>query len=713
MKKIACFVILSIIISSSLWADEGMWLLTQLDQLDLQKKGLKLKVDEIYNPQKPSVADAIIWLGGCSASFVSPDGLMLTNHHCAHGALQRASTEGTDYIKNGFLAQTRADELEAKGVTASVLQEMKDVTNEVLKAAEGIKDPVERQKKIDAKIVEMTDKIEGDKEDVRAQIVAMYNGKQYLLFVYKRYQDVRIVYAPPQAIGNYGGDIDNWMWPRHTGDFTFMRVYMAPDESGAKYSPDNVPVKPKNYLPVAKDFLKEGDLTFILGYPGYTTRWRTSNSVGWNLKYNYPETVKDFQEIIDLLDNLTKDSEEGKIKVANTRAGLANTMKNFQGRIECMTKSNFLQQKIDFEKELMAYINSDKKLKKEYGNVLDKIKALYDKLALTKEKDDVIRMFGFSGILASLGREIYGVAKEREKPDDKRDPNFTEKGVQRTVERLHLRYYSYYEPTDKAMLKRVLEKANALPEALRIKGLEYIFSNKSQPLDDFVNDAYAESKLSDVEYAKPLFEKSVKELEALNDPFIKMAAMTYEEREDNDDRYDEFAANITELRKEYLNALLAWKGKGLYPDANGTMRFTSGPVAGYQHADAVWYQPFTTLQGVIDKNTGVEPFDMPPKLADLHAKKDFGKWADPRLKDVPVAFTHICDITGGNSGSAVMNAKGELIGLAFDGNYEAMTSDWQYDNNMQRTISVDIHYVLFVTEKFAGADYILKEMGLK
>jgi hypothetical protein len=280
------------------------------------------------------------------------------------------------------------------------------------------------------------------------------------------------------------------------------------------------------------------------------------------------------------------------------------------------------------------------------------------------------------------------------------------------VEQLHLRYYSFWEPVDKAMLTRTLNKIKNLPPELKIDAVDYIFKDYTS-IDDFVNQAYTKSRLNDVEYTKPLFKKASKELEAMDDPFFKMAAATYDLGEANRKEGEKFNATITELRKKYLDALYAWKGHGLYPDANGTMRFTYGLIEGYKPADAVTYAPFTTLKGVIEKNTGVTPFDMPAKLAELHTKKDFGKWMDPALKDVPVAFLHHCDITGGNSGSAVMNAKGELIGLAFDGNYEAMTSDWQYAHEIQRTISVDIRYVLFVTEKYAGADFLLKEMGVK
>ncbi|MCA9734670.1 MAG: S46 family peptidase [Deferribacteres bacterium] len=695
--------------------DEGMWLLTQLKQLDLNKKGLELKVEDVYHPTKKSLTDAIVWLGGCSASFVSPDGLILTNHHCARGGLQRASAarEGVDYITDGFLAKTREDELQSIDATASVLEEVKDVTADVLDAVKDVKDPLERDKAINAKIREISDGIEGDREDILARIASNYNGKQYMLYVFKRYRDVRIVYAPPSSIGTYGGDIDNWMWPRHTGDFTYLRAYMAPDGSGAEYSPDNVPVKPKNYLRISQGDLDDGDFTFILGYPGSTTRWRTSNSVEWNLKYNYPQSIENFKELINLMDELTKDDPAGKIKVASLNASLNNVMKNYQGKVDGMKKTDFLGQKRAFERDLMAFIDSDKNLKKKYGQTLEKIKEQYEILGKTRLKDDILQMGRFSGTLAGIASQAYGIAKEMDKPESEREPGFDEKMVERTMKRIPTRYLGYFEPVDKAMLKRMLTKANELPSDQRLAGLDKFFKNDYATVGTFVDNAYSTSKMSDPEFAKSLFGKSVKELESMNDPFLQLAAALYDENKELNDRYDIFGPTIDGLRKEYIDALYAWKGTGLYPDANSTIRFTYGNVSGYEPADAVWYKPFTTLSGVVEKNTGEEPFDMPEKLGKLAADKDYGQWVDPDLNDVPVAFTHMCDITGGNSGSAVMNSKGELIGLAFDGNYEAMTGDWQYDYDMQRTISVDIRYVMFITEKFAGATHLIKEMGIK
>ncbi len=694
-------------------AEEGMWLLTQLPQLDLNRKGLEISVEDIYSADKPCIVNAIVWLGGCSASFVSPDGLLLTNHHCAFGALQRASSKEHDYITDGFLARTREEEMEARGVYAYVLQEMRDVTDEVLQAAKGVKDLVEKDRRIAAQITRMTDALEGDCDDVHALIASMFEGKQYMLFLYKKYQDVRLVYAPPASVGNYGGDIDNWMWPRHTGDFTYLRVYQAPDGSGANYSPENVPVKPKAWLRIARQPLRAGDFTFIIGFPGRTTRWRTSSSVAWNLTYAYPSTIENYQELIDLMAELTKDSPEGRIRVANLDKGLNNTMKNYQGNVEGMTKSNFLQKKKDFEAELTAFISADPRLSKQYGNVLNEIAALYADLEKSRERDDWFDMFNMqAGTLTAIARQAYATVREREKPAKKRDPEFSEKDVKETVDRLHLRYYNFYEPVDKAMLRRVLNKGRALPESQRPAVVSALFPDEAS-VDRFVEKAFAETKLKDVDFAKSLFAKSTKELDQSGDPLLDLMKALYADFDALKERRRVFNARIKELRKTYLEAVAEWKKGLIYPDANSTMRFTYGYIGGYSPADGVFYTPFTTLTGVIAKHTGVEPFDAPEALRQLHERRDFGRWLDPGLEDVPVNFLHGCDITGGNSGSAVMNARGELIGLAFDGNWEALTSDWQYNPALQRTISVDIRYVLFLTEKLAGADHLLQEMGIK
>ncbi len=489
-----------------------------------------------------------------------------------------------------------------------------------------------------------------------------------------------------------------------------MRVYSAPDGSGAAYSPENVPVKPSNYLRIASSPLREGDFTYIIGFPGGTVRWRTSASADWNLKHGYPDRVKRYGEILELIATVTEGDPEGTIRAASLKASLANSMKNAQGQVEGMIRKNLVEEKRNLEKGLMEFLSGRPELKKEYGDFLQEAEEQYAMLTHYKEHDDALNLlFRLSGTLPGIAVEAYDVARDREKPASERDPEFSEREVKRTVERLKYRYLSYHKPLDEALFLRTLRVMAALPDGSHIKGVEEILKNP----EGFVRSAYEDPRLADLEYAKSLFGKSVAELEALDDPFIDMVAGIVEDLEERSDRHREFYAKTEEIRRRYLSALYDWKGLGLYPDANGTIRFTYGPVRGYDPADGVSYRAFTTLGGVIEKNTGIEPFDMPAKLGTLHALRDFGQWADPDLDDVPVAFTHMCDITGGNSGSAVMNGRGELIGLAFDGNYEAMTGDWQYDPTIQRSISVDIRYVMFVTEKFAGAVHILEEMGVE
>jgi hypothetical protein len=713
-RKGIAIILVSLVLVIMIRAEEGMWLLSQIKDLKLEQKGFQISADEIYNSDKVAIANAIVWLGNCSASFVSDEGLLLTNHHCAYGALQRSSAKDSiDYIKNGFLAHERNQELPAIGQKAYVLESVKDVTTEVVASAKGVEDVAEKEKIIEQKIAQIEKAAEGDREDLLCQVATMYNGKQYIEYLFKKYQDVRIVFAPPEAIGKYGGEIDNWMWPRHTGDFTYMRVYQAPDGSGAKYSPDNVPVKPKNHVKIAQTDLKDGDMTFILGFPGQTMRYRTSYSSDWNLNRNYIPSIKEFQEILNIIEILSRDNPEAAIKLANYNVGINNVMKNYQGNVDGMKKSNFIAKKRAYERELLDFLKSKPKLQKKYGDVLDQIGAQYTLIEKSYDYDWALQTFqGYSiGVLYRLAGNAYDVARERAKPEADRKPEFSEKRVHEAINRIDDAYLGFYEPFDKAMLKRALTKAAALPEAQRIVELDYIVKS-DLGIDGWIEDAFQKTGLKDAAYVKALYEKSAEEIEALGDPLLDLAIRLYEPIDRKYERDKIWNAKIKNLREEYINALYAWKGKNLYPDANSTIRFTYGAVRGYSPADAIYYRPFTTLKGVLEKDTGVEPFNAPAKLTELYQKKDFGKWVKPELNDVSVCFLCLGDITGGNSGSAVMNARGELIGLAFDGNYEAMTSDWLYDPEIQRTIAVDVRYVLFITEKFAGADYLLKEMGL-
>lgn len=714
MKKqfiVSVFFIFTIL---SAFAQEGMWMLTQLGQLDLAKKGLMIPLEEIYSPDKPCLANAILQLGGGSASFVSPEGLVVTNHHVAYTALQRASSVNNDYLTNGFLATNRSAEFQAPGYQARLMTEMKDVTSEVLSSAKGIMDPVEKDKKVNAHIAEMTKVINSIGNDHEAVVVPMYNGKQYIMYTYKVFKDIRVVYSPPLSIGNFGGETDNWMWPRHTGDFSFMRVYVSPDGQGKEYSTENVPYKPKVWLKVAQGDLKEGDFNFIMGYPGFTTRYRSSNSVWWNLNFNYPFNINNFREIISLAEELTKNDPEGKLKVASLTKGLANVMKNYQGKVDGMKKTRFLQNRLDFEKEYLTWATSTLERKTKYAGILSKEKLYYDILEKTKDRDNIFGVLqGLSGTMFNVASQIYNLAKEMEKPVSEREPGLTDENITEFAEGLTYTYNDYYEPVDKALLVRVLKMAAALPPGQRITGLEFILTGAGKTPEQWVDEAYKTTKMKDPAFAKSLIKKSSADIEKTGDPFILLAMSIYPLSEEINKNTRVFGANVTALRKDYMDALYEWKGTTMYPDASSTIRFTWGPIKGYKPADAIWYSPFTSLQGVVDKNSGEEPFNAPAGLVALEEKKDFGRWKDSELNDVPVAFLNQCDITGGNSGSPVMNSKGEIIGVAFDGNYEAMISDWKYDYALQRCIAVDIRYVLFISEKFGKAGFLLDEMGVK
>jgi len=686
-------------------AQEGMWLLNQITQLNLAEKGLKIPVERIYTPGHNSLAYAVLQLDGGTASFVSPDGLILTNHHVAYTALQRISTLASDYLANGFLAAEHSDELPAPGYKARLMIEMKDVTDEVITGARNISDPVEKEIQIIYRIAEMCDEISKTGSDLEAEIIPMYSGRHYILFKYKVFKDVRVVYAPPSSVGNYGGETDNWMWPRHSGDFAFMRVYVNSDGNGADYNTGNIPYKPEIWLRTARGDMDEGDFNFIIGYPAVTSRYRSSSSVSWNLNNSYPFYIENFSEIISLAGALVINDPEGRLRTASFVKDLANELKYYQGVVGGMKKTEFLRKKLESEKEFLEWVNDKSEKRAKYADIIIREKELYNLLENTKDRDNVFSLLqGLSGTLPDVASRMYEISV---------NDNFSvipEGTLNEIKGEMELLYNDFFEPLDKALLVRTLKLSSELTAGQRIKGLDLILSGTNKSPEQWVEELYANTKFKDFTFVKSLIENPSKIKDYADDPFLRLAAAIYPESEEIRMNFEAFTSKAESLRKDYYDALFEWHGDPLYPDANGTIRFTWGKVKGYRPADAVWYSPFTTLRGVIEKDTDREPFDAPLGLTVLEEGKDFGEWADPELNDVPVAFLNQCDITGGNSGSPVMNSKGELAGLAFDGNYESLISDWQYDYDLQRCIAVDIRYVLFITEKLGKAGFLLREM---
>lgn len=712
MRRLVVFFVALFLLMNFAFADEGMWLLDQLKDLpwkQMQQRGLQLSPEQVYH-----LKDAVVIIDGGTGEVVSPNGLILTNHHVAFGAIQRASTPEQNYIQKGFIARSREEEIPIPGYEVVFTVDFKDVTDEVLKAVHEGMTPLERYEALAHRQKEIEDKYENKKKHLEAEVVEMFSGMKYYLFLYRRYKDVRLVYAPPQSIGNYGGDIDNWMWPRHTGDFSFFRVYADKKGNPADYSKENVPLKTDVYFPISRAGVREGDFTFIMGYPGRTYRYRSSYSIAYHQNVNYPFQIDLFQTAIHTLEQEAKKNPEVAIKVSGFIKGLNNGLKNNQGMLDGFRKLHLLEKKRKMEQELQAYIDSHPEMKKKYGHVLQDIGKLYDNLMTYAQRRNVLRALSFASLPATV-YQAYRYAIEKEKKESERDPAFSEKNIERTIEHLKNRNAMFVRDADKALMKVFLKKALELPEGQRLAFVDEIVQGKTgaeaeAAIDAWVDELYEKSQFKDLNSVIPLFDKSRKELEAMHDPMIEYARKYAEVMMPIETKNKEFAGAISMLRPQYIRAIYEWKGGLLYPDANRTLRFTYGDVKGYMPRDAVIYLPKTSLKGVIEKNTGEPPFNAPEKLVELYNNKDYGPWMDNELNDIAVDFLHTTDITGGNSGSPVLNGKGELIGVAFDGNYEAMTSDYQYNIQLTRTISVDSRYVMFILDKFDHVEYLLKEL---
>lgn len=694
-------------------ADEGMYPISEIHKLNLKAKGLKIDPKAIYNPNGIGLIDAVVQLSGCTGSFISSDGLILTNHHCAFGAVQAASTKENDYVTFGFQAKTRAEEIQARGITARILESYKDVSKDVLSVVNDNMDLAERTKAMEKKIREIVSEAEKKYPGKRAEVSEMFAGKTYVLFLSTVLRDVRLVYVPPRSIGEFGGENDNWVWPRHTGDFSFLRAYVAPDGSPAEYSTTNVPYHPKKYLKVNPEGVEEGDFTFILGYPGRTFRHRTSHYMAYeeNLRMPYIADLFDWQ--ITTMEALGKNDRAIALKHDARIKGLANTMKNYRGKLLGMNRLHLTDNKRNDEALLQKFIEADPQRKAQYGTVLEEIGKVYQEMTDRGTSEFILDNLRTASMVYGLAFTLYESALEMQKPDVERLPAFTERNLAATKQGLRNALRNYYEPTDKAFLKHIIMQALALPENQRIDVVDRQFRGQSeQQIEQTIDDAFAQTVLTNPETVAGLFGKPLAELEQTGDPFIRAARMMYptyqrlrEVRQRREGALSKLYALLVDVKQQYQKT-------NFIPDANSTLRLTFGRIKGYTPVDATYYKPITTLTGVIEKTTGAEPYQTPQKVLDLYKAKDFGKYKSAKLKDVPVAILYDMDTTGGNSGSPVLNARGELIGVNFDRAFEATINDYAWSESYSRSIAVDIRYVLWVTEKVGGATHILKELGV-
>lgn len=699
------------------FADEGMFLPDAIAQLPfdkLAKRGLKLTAKEIYDPAGGvSLKDAVVIVGGGTGEFVSPEGLLLTNHHVAFDALVAASTEANDYGAKGYLAKTRAEELPAKDYTVTLTQEIKDVTSEVLRGVTDTMSARDRAVAIQGRISTLEKDDEANGTTVR--VLPMNEGMSYYQFTYMVLRDVRVVYAPPKNIGFFGGDPDNFEWPRHCGDFTFMRAYVAPDGKPADYSTSNVPFKPKKFLTLSMGGVKEGDFTMVLGYPGSTRRYRESYSVAYNQDIAQPFLIDLFTRQIEILQNIGRRDPAQRIKLQSNIFDLANTLKNYDGSVMAMRRAGIVETKRASEAAFTRWVNETPARKAKYGEVLPALDKAYQGLLPAAQRDLLLQqLFGFSN-LVGFAFVAGQVAAEKEKPDAERNPNLTAI-IQRTRSQIAPTFADRNPTFERELLLFLLEKADDLPAGQKIDFIEKRFGQlqgeaRRRAEEDFARAVVDAQRFSTAEGVSGLFDLTATQLRELKEPLVEFATALGADVQQYQARSQVFNATVGRWRPLLVEGMSEMRGAKPYPDANRTLRFTYGDVKGYVPREAIVYTPFTNLSGVIEKDTGREPFDVPEKLKQLFRAKDFGPYALQNGRDVPVDFLSTTDIIGGNSGSPVLNGRGEQVGIVFDGNYEGLGNDFFYNDEKGRTISVDIRYVLFVADKFGGAGYLLQELN--
>ncbi|MCW8195163.1 S46 family peptidase [Proteobacteria bacterium 005FR1] len=710
---------LLLLMSSYGYAVEGMWQPHQLPQLGAQLKELGLKID----PEKlAGLSDfpmnAIVSLGGCSASFVSPKGLVATNHHCVYGSLQYASTPENNVLENGFVASSLEEEVPAApGSRVYVTEEVTEVTHQVL---EGVSDEMSGQ----ARYQQIEDNIKRLIQECEAQggyrcgVPAYHHGMEYYLVKRLEIRDVRLVYAPPASIGKYGGDIDNWQWPRHTGDFGFYRAYVSPDGKPADYAEENVPYKPANFLRIDASGVKEGDFVMALGYPGRTNRYRTADEVENQFTWFYPNARVIREDLIEVITDSSLPESQARLSYESTIASLANYAKNYRSMVESYGKSDFLQRRQQTEQALTKWIESDADRKMEYGPALHELAQLINTEQAVQARDLILGYMSYAA-LPTVAESLYRLAVEKQKPDFEREPGYQERDMaqfRQSIQRLSRRF----DPqVDKAILQYLLTRYAELPEDQRVDAIDAFYgidkSTTAEQLQQRIDQLYANTELDQEAARMAWLDRSPEAFRESEDPFIRYAVATHDARMALEEEEEERTGKMQQYRSHYMSAMVDFKraqNEPVYADANSTLRVTFGTVQGNEPRDGLKNLPFTTLEGILEKNTGEDPFDAPEKQLELIREQTYGPYELESLDSVPVNFLADVDITGGNSGSAIMNGEAQLVGLLFDGVYESIIGDWDFDEEKNRAIAVDARYMLWVMKYVDGAENLLKELTI-
>lgn len=696
--------------------EEGMFPLSEIHKLDLKKAGLQIEQNEVYNPNGISLVDALVNVGGCTGSFVSNEGLIITNHHCAFSAVQLASTPENDYLNNGFVAHTREQEIEAKGLTCRITDSYEDVSDKVLGAVADVQDPAARLQLINNAMKNIALAAEKQDPSIKAEVSEMFIGKSYVLFRYKIIEDVRLVYIPNRKIGEFGGETDNWVWPRHTGDYSFMRAYVGKDGKPAKYSKDNVPYTPKKFLKVNPKGTNEEDFVFILGYPGRTFRHRPAQFIAYQQKYLLPyvSELYDFQNTS--MESIGKKDKNTALKLATRIKRNANVLKNYKGKLKGIKGIDLVVQKSKEDEALAQYINSNTDIKAQYGTLMNDIDQLYKQINNDANRDMWLSQIYPSTSLLNVAKQINTFKAAVENQPSAQKERFFNTNVVKLKQSLATIYNSFDLDVDRRLLRKMMMDASLLSANQRVNAVDKIIgrgSSSEAMINEFINDSFGLSKLKNEDYVIHTLLGNSDVLQNYNDAILLLEKDISKQIAELKPEKDRREGVLNKLMGDYVNVKEKFLNRNFIPDANSTLRLTYGYVRGYSPADANFMAPYTTIKGIIEKGATDNPdFGYPNAIKTLWDAKDFGLFAKKELNDVPVAFLYNMDTTGGNSGSPVMNAYGELIGVNFDRAYGATINDYAWNESYSRSIGVDIRYVLWVATKIDHADFLLKEMGI-
>ncbi|WP_322399734.1 S46 family peptidase [Massilia luteola] len=694
--------------SACAFADEGQWQPHQLPQLksELRRIGITIPAERLADLSKHPMS-AIVATPGCSASFVSPDGLVVTNHHCGYSAIQRNSTPEHNYIANGFLAKTRADELPGGPSTmVYVTEKVENVTDRVLKGLAPSLSGKERHEQVEGRIKHLIAECESD-QAFRCSVPAFNRGGAYYRVKQLLIRDVRLVYAPANSVGDFGGDIDNYEFPRHVGDFSFLRAYVGRDGRPADPSPDNVPYKSKSFLVVSAEGLKAGDPILLAGYPGRTSRYKLPAEIRFARDVDYPAKVASITADLSVIAAATMGSPDYTVRYASVAKSLNNVLKKTRGLLDGFARKDIAAIKDAQDAEFRAWY-------KHHGtgpkNLMADLDAAIAADMATMTQETAWHEATHSDLLTSA-RTLYRLALEHQKPDAQREAGYQDRDVAFIKARLTRLEQSFVPSVDQARWQSALVRYGKIDPKVRPHGLDALL-----PSQNALAPLYKGTALCDTAKRLAWIGRDAEAFRKSDDTFIQLAVRLHDVGMALEERRKEVDGNLERVVPQYMDAVIAWKksqGKPVYPDANGTLRVTYGTVVPYSPRDGIVKGPFTTVEGILEKQTGKAPFDAPPALLQAIRAKRYDRFRDPVLGTVPVNFLSSADTTGGNSGSAVMNGRGELVGLNFDSTYESITKDWYFDPVITRAIHVDIRYMLWVMKEVDHADNLLREMTIK